>query len=156
MIYFVQEEGGGAIKIGFTSGDMDARLRGLQTGCSRKLHVLATIEDGSMADEKALHEMFAEHRVFGEWFKPHKDVLDYLSEISVLAVSDWTLVADQTHDDNRKMLHVIADMLVEIRLRDKHILAVAERLAARDLTGAVKAHNDSCKTHSPREQVGAA
>ncbi len=70
MIYFIQAEGIGHIKIGFTGSD-DAELRvvDLQTGSPVPLRLLGTIP-GTMEDEKNLHRRFSLERVHGEWFRP--------------------------------------------------------------------------------------
>lgn len=78
MIYFIQAEGVGHIKIGFTDGD-DAltRLAMLQTGSPVTLRLIGTMP-GTMGDEKDLHRRFAAHRVTGEWFKPVAELLDLI------------------------------------------------------------------------------
>lgn len=75
MIYFIQAEGVGHIKIGFTEAeDAAARLVSLQIGSPVLLKLLGVIP-GTMEDEKNLHRRFAAHRVTGEWFKPAPDLL---------------------------------------------------------------------------------
>lgn len=75
MIYFIQAEGIGHIKIGFTA-DADAaiRLAQLQTGSSVPLRLLGTIP-GELEDEKNLHRRFAASGVGGEWFMPVPELL---------------------------------------------------------------------------------
>lgn len=77
-VYFVRSEKTHAIKIGFTAGQVEDRLRALQTAHPYKLQVLATF-CGSREYEKALHAQFANHRLEGEWFKPHPDLLTFIS-----------------------------------------------------------------------------
>lgn len=70
MIYFIQAEGVGHIKIGFTdSEDAGVRLATLQTGSPVQLRLIGTIP-GTVEDEKNLHRRFASECVHGEWFKP--------------------------------------------------------------------------------------
>ena len=71
MIYFIRDEATQHIKIGFTAGDGEDRLRDLQTGCPGQLVLLLQI-DGSKQDETAWHDRFADARLRdpGEWFKP--------------------------------------------------------------------------------------
>ncbi len=57
MIYFIQDEGIGHIKIGYTGGEAGDRVRALQVGSAAGLVVLFTMP-GTMAEEKALHERF--------------------------------------------------------------------------------------------------
>ncbi len=75
MIYFIQADGVGHIKIGFTDND-DAlvRLAQLQTGSPVPLKLLATIP-GDMLLETDLKRRFAAHCVTGEWFKPVPDLV---------------------------------------------------------------------------------
>lgn len=71
-LYFIGGDEG-PIKIG-VSNDPQRRLKGLQTGYPYPLQILATIEGGAML-EIEYHERFAEHRLHGEWFAPHPDIL---------------------------------------------------------------------------------
>lgn len=68
---------GDAIKFGYTSGSPSARLESLQCGNARKL-VLVASWDGSLEDERHLHERFAEYRVHGEWFLPSDEVVAFV------------------------------------------------------------------------------
>lgn len=77
-VYFIRSEKTHEIKIGFTAGRIEDRLRALQTSHPHKLQVLA-ISLGNRAHEKALHEKFASIRLRGEWFEPHPDLLTYIS-----------------------------------------------------------------------------
>lgn len=74
MIYFIQDAGTLNVKIGFALNSVDGRRATLQTGNSSPLVVLATMP-GDLSAEKELHRRFAEHRVAGEWFRPHPDIL---------------------------------------------------------------------------------
>lgn len=79
MIYFVQAEDGGPIKIGLCT-DIKSRLASMQTGNHKRLWVLAYIP-GGMVDEKRLHERFSRYRVRGEWFEPSADLLAYIQTL---------------------------------------------------------------------------
>ena len=78
-IYFVGPEGG-PIKIGF-AGRLSFRLRDLQLANAYPLTVLASV-DGPPSLERDYHRRFAEHRLHGEWFSPHPEIL---AEIERLA-----------------------------------------------------------------------
>lgn len=68
-IYFIEMEGSGAIKIGFTAADDAARrMAQLQTGQPAKLSLVGTIAGGQDA-ERAMHAEFAAYRCSGEWFE---------------------------------------------------------------------------------------
>jgi|MTBAKSStandDraft_1061840.scaffolds.fasta_scaffold08437_2 uncharacterized protein YozE (UPF0346 family) len=79
-IYFVKSEKTHEIKIGFTSGPVEKRLRSLQTAHPSELHLLATIP-GTSDHERSLHQKFANIRLKGEWFEPHPDLLAFISVI---------------------------------------------------------------------------
>lgn len=79
MIYFIQDAGTLAVKIGYALNDVDRRRDTLQTGNSSELIVLASLP-GERCDEAALHRRFAAHRVAGEWFRPHPDILAFALE----------------------------------------------------------------------------
>lgn len=67
-LYIIQSYVTGAVKIG-RSGDVEARLRQLQTGSPHRLKLLASFE-GKGGLEKNIHERVSKHRLHmqGEWF----------------------------------------------------------------------------------------
>lgn len=73
-VYFAQAGEGGPVKIGFTQSDVARRLAGLQTGCPHPMKLLASVPGGP-SDERGLHAKLRRHRVSGEWFNPHIEVL---------------------------------------------------------------------------------
>jgi hypothetical protein len=77
-VYFVQAGESGPVKIGVT-GNIEDRVRTMQTGSPQPLRVLATFP-GGFDLEARLHRMFAPHRVHGEWFAPAPDLLQRLAE----------------------------------------------------------------------------
>jgi len=79
VIYFIQQENDGAIKIGI-SNNFKKRLRQLQTGSPYKLNIL-TIINGDEELEKQLHSKFAEYRLSGEWFKPVEKLVNYINKL---------------------------------------------------------------------------
>lgn len=72
VVYFIRS-GDGPIKIGLAL-DVEKRLRGLQTAHHEPLSVLA-VTGGGQPQEIAYHRRFAAHRLHGEWFEPHEDIL---------------------------------------------------------------------------------
>lgn len=79
--YFIASECG-AIKIG-RARNVGGRKDSLQCANPRPLKLLAVVPDGSW--EAEYHRRFAEHRIQGEWFDPHPDIL---AEIARLASSE--------------------------------------------------------------------
>lgn len=80
QIYFVKSEIIGAIKIGFTAGQVENRLNSLQTAHPYRLKLLATTP-GTLEYEKSIHNRFASFRLQGEWFEPHPDLLAFIAII---------------------------------------------------------------------------
>jgi hypothetical protein len=76
VIYFAQEDSG-HIKIGYTEGEPEARIKSLQTGSPTPITLLLAIE-GDRAAENGLHQRFSKHRLCGEWFKPSPEIVSYI------------------------------------------------------------------------------
>ncbi len=66
MIYFIQADTGGPIKIGHSLNAIH-RLHMLQTANPNRLVLLRTI-DGDFSTEANLHRQLALHNIRGEWF----------------------------------------------------------------------------------------
>lgn len=66
------------VKIGFTTGVVENRLKSIQTGYPERLTVLATVE-GTIYDESALHARFARARLHGEWFKRTPELMELMA-----------------------------------------------------------------------------
>jgi hypothetical protein len=75
--YFIQA-GSGPVKIGI-SGDVTRRMGLLSTATHELLCLLGSI-DGD--HEVSLHRRFATDRIRGEWFRPTKALLAFVSENS--------------------------------------------------------------------------
>lgn len=80
-VYFIQAEDGGPIKIG-VSDDPTKRLANIQTGHHGTLRLLAVVDGAGVELESQLHTLFEAHRVRGEWFRPHVDIIDLTLAIS--------------------------------------------------------------------------
>lgn len=78
VVYFVRAVNG-LIKIGSTKY-FDSRFQSLQNGSPVELTVLVTI-GGDRTKEFTYHSRFAEHRLHGEWFSPHPDILAEIERI---------------------------------------------------------------------------
>lgn len=76
MIYFIQSEDGGPIKIG-TTIRLSQRLKQLAAESGGNLRVLA-VTDGDRKIERMLHERFDYLRVTGEWFEPGDDLTGFI------------------------------------------------------------------------------
>ncbi len=76
-VYFIGCEQ--AIKIGVAKR-VESRLATIQTHCPLKVAVLAVVE-GTRALEQEYHSRFAAHRLHGEWFAPHPDLLAEIARL---------------------------------------------------------------------------
>ena len=76
-IYFIQDGEGRNIKIGF-SGNPNERIKQLQIG-NGKVFIPLIIQEGNEKKEDSYHEMFKEHHLHGEWFKPHDSILLFIN-----------------------------------------------------------------------------
>lgn len=71
-IYFIGPANG-PIKIGYATRIV-FRLRDLRLANAYHLELLASVV-GPLSLEREYHRRFAEHRLHGEWFAPHPDIL---------------------------------------------------------------------------------
>lgn len=81
VVYFIVSPT--AIKIGRTK-DAARRTAVIQTSHPEPLQLVATV-DGGLALEKEYHRRFAPHRLRGEWFAPHPDILSEIARLQTLA-----------------------------------------------------------------------
>lgn len=77
FVYFIQGGAGGLIKIGCTSSQPNVRFAALQIGSPVKLVKLGLVK-GGFDREAELHRQFAHLREHGEWFRPEKDLTDFI------------------------------------------------------------------------------
>lgn len=71
VVYFIAD-GGDFIKIGYTA-NIDKRFAALRGSNTKPLTLIGCV-DGTRRHELALHELLAEHRGPGEWFRDCPDV----------------------------------------------------------------------------------
>lgn len=110
MIYFVQQDETGPIKIGCTT-NVDKRLAQLQIGSAVPLRLLGVMT-GHHAQEASLHEQFAKDRLEGEWFSPSRELLEYIER--------WARIhADSTPPSRKKKRRVPHNQSRPSILRDK-------------------------------------
>jgi predicted GIY-YIG superfamily endonuclease len=104
-VYFIQSGPNGPVKIG-KANDVDQRLRELQTGNPKELHIRVVLICASSSNalhmEKVFHRRFKRFRMRGEWFS--NKVLKMLREDS----------ADEAMD--REMERLIANELYKVMI----------------------------------------
>lgn len=77
-VYFIQDEASRSIKIG-SALNIEKRLRAFQTAWHSPVRLLGSIPEpigGGL--ERTLHRTFKRHRVRGEWFSDHPEILAYI------------------------------------------------------------------------------
>lgn len=93
MIYFAQAEWGGPVKIGYCgTGQETNRLRMIQTHNPTPMRLTRVIK-GDRADERALHQRFADLRIRGEWFYPAPELAALATAISAEQMETDVLTA---------------------------------------------------------------
>lgn len=80
FVYFIGASNGSEamVKIGFTAGDPQDRLRNLQCGSPLKLGIYTAFE-GSQETEKLFHKTFAPLCIHGEWFQVKLKLFDFMT-----------------------------------------------------------------------------
>lgn len=84
-VYFIQAATG-PIKIGFTTGKVETRLKELQPGNPDPLVLLAWIP-APKEKEAELHRQFAHLLIRGEWFRPAVELLQMIQSVKILGVT---------------------------------------------------------------------
>ncbi len=87
VIYFVQGEDGGPVKIG-KADDLAKRLIGLGTSRPDKLVVLAAAP-GTVEQERLVHARFASVREKGEWFTATDELMTYTRLVAANGAGAW-------------------------------------------------------------------
>jgi hypothetical protein len=82
-VYFAGS-GEGPVKIGHTR-DWVSRIKALQTGHPWKLNLLAIVVDADTSVERDYQMRFGRHRLHGEWFSPHPDILAEIERLTDVA-----------------------------------------------------------------------
>lgn len=81
LIYFIQEQSNGYIKIGITA-NLKKRLIALQTANPNKLILIGCIiylnKEKAKETESNFHKNFSHLKINGEWFQPKKELRDFL------------------------------------------------------------------------------
>src|ERR1017187_3840800 len=78
-IYFLQVDGDGPIKIGFTDGLVSSRVAAIQQASPYVLHWIGYFQ-GIKAEEAAAHNLLHGSRLRNEWFHPTLEVRSFIKE----------------------------------------------------------------------------
>lgn len=79
IIYFIQVQPAGPIKIGCTTMNVVQRLATLQECCPYELRWIGYLP-GSRAKERQIHKRFSTARIRSEWFDPVPELTAYIQE----------------------------------------------------------------------------
>lgn len=90
-VYFLRENGVGAIKIGIT-GNLKARLRSMRSNTPHEITVLGSAHANERF-EGQLQRKFAYVRIRGEWFRPVEELLKYIEELTGFDLADLVVEA---------------------------------------------------------------
>jgi hypothetical protein len=85
VVYFVEAEGTGFIKIGKTN-NIEKRLRSLQTATPHRL-ILRKCLTGA-THEKNMHDFYKEYKIRGEWYKLDGKLKDYVDSLPDPSLKD--------------------------------------------------------------------
>lgn len=94
MIYYIACTATERMKIGYTRGEPEVRLKQLQTGSAAALRLVAC-HQGSPTSEKELHERFATDRIRGEWFKMSDALLEHVSLIIWFSATEFAVSGEE-------------------------------------------------------------
>lgn len=96
------------LKIGYTSGPVNKRLRALQTGSAGLLSLIA-VHSGTLEKEQELHDQFSSSRLHGEWFEMTEELLQHICMIVWLqakqsmilgeAIEEWVRIGLATMNE---------------------------------------------------------
>jgi hypothetical protein len=89
-VYFIQAEGNGLIKIGWTDQHPETRLTGLRTMSPVRLMPLGVLRRRDRVGERNTHLRFVHLRQHGEWFEPGRDLLDFIRD----RAKPWPKIGD--------------------------------------------------------------
>lgn len=82
IVYFLQADYGGPVKIGYTD-DLARMIANLQSSRAESIVVLAVM-DGGVSAERELHSRFAVHHIRGEWYSPADDLMEFIKGLKSL------------------------------------------------------------------------
>lgn len=101
-VYFISD--GDTIKIGWSGAPL-SRLNELQGANSKPLNLLGSIR-GSIEDEQAIHRMFRDLHIRGEWFRSARHLLAFIEDVTgrTIIKRPEQLYIHQVHRDLSKWL----------------------------------------------------
>lgn len=160
LLYAIQAEGTSLVKIGYTTGSVEKRLKTLQTGQPFRLRVIETVavESEAQKHETLLHTFLTEQRRSGEWFEI--DLRDKsLSELLTRAIQWGAEQEAQRQDelDARRMKRMRGAHPFGLRVRAaRERLGLSREELTQQLPATLRMHPNTLwaievgQTHNPR------
>jgi hypothetical protein len=95
VTYILQAEDQDLFKVGHTTGELDYRVKALQTGCPYRLKVYRAIPSFFPDKlEKIIHGLLRNERKQGEWFAVTPWEMDNVLAAPLMGPNPWTLHGD--------------------------------------------------------------
>lgn len=114
MIYFIQAEIVGRIKIGVsTEESLNRRVESLSTASPVRLRLLAT-QPGNRRCEQRLHAKFASLRVHGEWFEAGPKLIRYIARLQCPEIQEVQCYGPRRRETAAKWLEALFKDKTEI------------------------------------------
>lgn len=107
-IYYIACTETKRLKIGFTNGPVEKRLRALQTASPAPLTLIA-VQAGTCHGERELHAKFAAQRVHGEWFEMSESLFEHVCMIVWLQAKRSLLLGEPVEQWVRTGLRTMND-----------------------------------------------
>jgi hypothetical protein len=108
VIYYIACTATERLKIGYTRGEPEVRLKQLQTGSAANLRLIACHE-GSPETEKWLHREFADERCRGEWFDMSERLFEHVSLVVWFVATDLATRGESPPEWVRVGLRAMSD-----------------------------------------------
>lgn len=78
-VYFVKA--GVAVKIGYTEGHLESRLKAVQQYSACEIELLCSV-DGGRKEENRVHKKFLHLRLRGDWYAATPELIEFAKEVS--------------------------------------------------------------------------
>lgn len=130
FVYFIQCAPFGPVKIG-SSANPANRIRDIQTASPHELRLLC-VAVGSERDEKALHAVFAQERIRGEWFRPSERLMNEIERIAMMERSLGrnplmhtapSVPADDAEEDDSALIDSLAELSASTKIDESLVRA---------------------------------
>lgn len=143
LTYFIEADGTPFVKIG-RSFSAESRIESMQVGCPHTLRVLCVVTTA----ESTLHQLFADSRVNGEWFRRTRlmdQMIQHASRYGDLPPQkEWTSIFEEV-----SVVHLLRQREREIDKLKDQFSELSETLDSirTDITGVIEFCDAVVKNH---------